>query len=93
MSFSDTSTNKQLLQELKIKKFNDSVVLALMDFICYIQNLAIRQKNPYLKYVLFHFLTLAIALHLVRFGLGASYTFEQHCSSLSTPLLLLFRFA
>jgi len=38
MSLLDTSTNKQLLQKLKSKKFNDSVF--------YIQNLAIRQKEP-----------------------------------------------
>jgi len=30
-------------------------------------------KKPYLKYVSSHFLTLAIELHLVHFGLGASY--------------------
>jgi len=29
------------------------------------------KKNPYLKYVSSHFLTLAIEFHLVRFGLGA----------------------
>jgi len=52
------------------------------------------KKNTYLKYVSPHFLTLAIELHLVRFGLGASFTFEQHCSLLPTLLLLLlFRFA
>ena len=51
------------------------------------------KKNPYLKYVPFHFLTLAITLHLARFRLGASFTFELHCSSPSTPSLLLFRFA
>jgi len=34
------------------------------------------KKNPYLKYVSSHFLTLAIELHLVRFGSGASLTFE-----------------
>jgi len=53
----------------------------------------IKQKEPYLKYVSFHFLALAIELHLVRFGTGASFTFELHCSLPSTPsLLLLFRF-
>jgi len=36
--------------------------------------------NLYLKYVLSHFLTLAIELHLVRFDLGASFTFELNCS-------------
>jgi len=51
------------------------------------------KKNPYLKYVLSHFLALAIELHLVRFRLGTSFTFELHCSLPSTPsLLLLFRF-
>jgi len=59
----------------------------------YIQNLVARQKEPVSKYVSSHFLTLAIELHLVRFGLGASFTFELHCSLPSTlPLLLLFRF-
>ena len=36
MSLLDTSTNEQLLQKLKSKKFNNSVVLAFMEFICYI---------------------------------------------------------
>jgi len=31
------------------------------------------KKNPYLKDVSSHFLSLAIESHLVRFGLGASY--------------------
>jgi len=52
-----------------------------------------RKKNPYLKYVSSHFLILAIELHLVRFGSGAPFTFELHCSLPSTrSLLLLFRF-
>jgi len=34
------------------------------------------KKNPYLKYVSSHFLILAIELHSVRFGSGASFTFE-----------------
>ena len=34
------------------------------------------KKNPYLKYVSSHFLTLAIEKHMVRFGFGASFTFE-----------------
>jgi len=38
------------------------------------------KKNPYLKYVSSHFLILAIELHLVRFGSGASFTFELRCS-------------
>ena len=51
------------------------------------------KKNPYLKYVSSYFLTLAIELYLVRFGSGASFTFELHCSLPSTTsLLLLFRF-
>ena len=51
------------------------------------------EKNPYLKYVSSHFLTLAIELHLVRFGLGASFTVELHCSLPSIPSqLLLYRF-
>jgi len=51
------------------------------------------KKNSYQKYVSSHFLTLAIELHLVRFGLDASFTFELHCSLPSTPTLwLLFRF-
>jgi len=43
------SINEQLLQNLKSKKFNDSLVLAFEKFSCYIQNLVIRQKNPYLR--------------------------------------------
>jgi len=51
------------------------------------------KKNLYLKYVSPHFLTLAIELHLVRFEIGTSFTFELHCSLPSTPsLLFLFRF-
>ena len=38
-SLLDTSTRKQLLQKLKSKKFNDSVVLAFLECTCYIQNL------------------------------------------------------
>jgi len=34
------------------------------------------KKNLYIKHVSSHFLTLAIELYLVRFGLGASVTFE-----------------
>jgi len=42
--------------------------------------------------VLSHFLSLAIELYLIHFRLGASFTFELHCSLPSTPsLLLLFR--
>jgi len=47
------------------------------------------KKNPYFKYVSFHFLTLTNELHLVRFGGGASFTFELHGSLPSTPWLLL----
>jgi len=39
------------------------------------------KKNPYLKYVSSHFLTLANDLHLVRFGVGASYL---NCIALTT---------
>jgi len=46
MSLLDTWTNKQLLQILKGKKFNDSVVLAFLECTCYIQNFIIRQKEP-----------------------------------------------
>ena len=75
ISLLDTSTNKQLLQKLKSKEFNDSVVLTFLECICYIQDLA---KKTYLKYVSVHFLALTIELHLVRFGLGAPFTFELH---------------
>jgi len=51
------------------------------------------KKTSYLEYVSSYFLTLAIELHLVRFGGGASFAFELHCSLHSTlSLLLLFRF-
>jgi len=36
------------------------------------------KMNSYLKYVSSHFLSLPIELHLVRFGLGTSFTFELH---------------
>jgi len=58
----------------------------------YLLHVQIGKKNPYLQYVSSHFLTLAIELHLVRLGLGASFTFELHCSVITGPLLLLFRF-
>jgi len=48
------------------------------------------KKNPYLKYVSSNFLILTIELRLVRFGSGASCTFELHCSLPSTPSLLFF---
>jgi len=38
----------------------------------------ISQRGPDLKYVSSLFLTLAVELHLVRFGSGASITFELH---------------
>jgi len=42
------------------------------------------KKNMYLKYVSSHFLILAIELHLVCFGSGASFMFELHCSFVIT---------
>jgi len=48
ISLLDTSTHKQLLQMLKSNKFNYSVVLAFLEYNCYIQNLVIRQKNLWL---------------------------------------------
>jgi len=53
----------------------------------YVQILGIHQKEPYRKYVSSHFLTFPIELHLVRFGGGACFTFELHCSLPSTPSL------
>jgi len=93
ISFLDTSKNKQLLQKLKSKKFNDSVVLAFLEFICYIQNLTIRLKEHVPQICVVPFSTLAVEFHLLRFGLGASFTFELYCSlPCTSPLLLLFRF-
>ena len=43
------------------------------------------KKNPYLKHASSHFLTLAIEIDLARFGRGASFTFELHCSLPFTP--------
>jgi len=57
----DISTNKQLLQKVKSKKFND-----LINWCCscisgtYLLHSEFYKKDPYLKYVSFHFLTLAI---------------------------------
>jgi len=42
ISLLDISINKQLLQQLKSKKFSDSVVLAFLECTCYSQNLAKR---------------------------------------------------
>jgi len=51
------------------------------------------ENNPYLKYVSSDFLILAIELHLVTFGLGASFTVELDSSLPSIPShLLLYRF-
>jgi len=36
----------------------------------------ITEKNPYLKWVSSHFLTLTVEVHLVRCGLDASFTFS-----------------
>ena len=71
ISLLDTSTNKQFLQEFKSKTFNDPVVLGFLECTCYIQNLAKRSRNSNSCRPIC--LTLAIELHLVRFGLGASY--------------------
>ena len=46
ISLSDNSTNEQWLQNLKSKRLNDLLVLAFLEFRCYIQNLVIRQKEP-----------------------------------------------
>jgi len=50
------------------------------------------KKNPYLKCMCRPISTLAIELHLVRFGLSTFFTFKLHCSLPSTPSLLLFHF-
>jgi len=39
----------------------------------YLLNSEFGKENLYLKYMSSHFLTLAIELHMVCFGLGASY--------------------
>jgi len=59
----------------------------------YLLHSEIGEKNTYLKYVSSHFLPLTIELHLVRSGLGTSFTFELHCSLPSTPSLLFLYFA
>ena len=46
ISLLDNSTNEQVLQNLKSKKFDDSLVLAFLEFRCYIQNLVLRKKEP-----------------------------------------------
>jgi len=78
----------------KTKKFNDLAVLAFLECSCCTFRIwSSGKKNLYLKYVSSHFLTLAIELHWLHFGFGASFTFELHCSLPSIPsLLLLFRF-
>jgi len=53
----DTSTNKQLLQMLESKKFNDSVVPAFLECSCDAFRIwSSNNKNPYPKYVSSHFL-------------------------------------
>jgi len=46
ISLLDNSVSEQVVQNLKRKKFNDSLVLAFFEFSCYIRNLLIRQKEP-----------------------------------------------
>jgi len=83
ISLLDTSTSKQLLQKLNSKKFNYSVVLAFLECSLAATAATFRiwssgKKNPYLKFVPSHLLTLAIESHLVRFGLGASFTLNYN---------------
>jgi len=89
ISLLHTSTNTPLLQKLKSKKFETRLSLHFWNVYAIFR---IWQKNVYLKYQSSHFLTLAIELHVVRFGLGASFKFELHCSLPSTPLLSLSSF-
>jgi len=59
---------------LESKKFNDSVVPAFLECSCDAFRIwSSNNKNPYPKYVSSHFLTLAIELNLLCFGLRASY--------------------
>jgi len=68
ISLLDNSTNKKLLEKLKSKKFNYSV-LAFLECRYYVQNLVIWQKESPVSqiYVSSRFRTLAVELHLVRF--------------------------
>jgi len=50
------------------------------------------EKEPVSEICVVPFSNLAIELDLIRLGLGATFTFELHCSLLSTLSLLLFRF-
>jgi len=45
------------------------------------------KKNPCIKYVSSHILTLSIELHLVRFGLGASYIWTTLLTTVHTFIL------
>jgi len=74
------------------KNLTTRYFLAILECSCCIQNLVIRQKEPVPEICFAHFLTLSIELHLIRFGLGASFTFQLHCSLPRCSLLLLFRF-
>jgi len=51
------------------------------------------KKNSYRKYVSSDFLTLAVELHLVRFGFGDSFAFELHCSFYRPRLRCCYYFA
>jgi len=59
----------------------------------YVLHTEFGKKKPYLKYVPFHFLTLALELYLVHFGLGASFTFELHCAHYRPHLRCCYYFA
>jgi len=61
ISLLDTSTNKRLLQKVKSKKFNDLIDwCSSYIFGTYLLHSEFYKKDPYLKYVSFHILTLAI---------------------------------
>jgi len=94
ISLFDTSTNEQLLQKLKRKKFNDSVVLAFLECSCYIQNFVIRQKEPVSQIRVVQFSNFGnwITFGPLRFRC-LFYIWTALRSLPNTPsLLLLFRF-
>ena len=66
-------------QSSPIENFLATVLLGFLAFLecgCYTFRIwSSGKKNPYVKYVSSHFLTLSIELHLVCFGLGASFAF------------------
>jgi len=87
LGFLDNTTNKQLLQKLKSRKFNDSVVFAYLECICYLQKLEKRTRSQICVVPFCNF------GNWITFGLLQIRCLFFICSFPPTPsLLLLFHY-